>query len=153
MSQAPAHTEGNPKPERRRFRPAAPKENRISVPVPELSPKQKDLGKLLPNETLKALAAQHGALDKRERMLTCTVFFWMVVLAVGPGGLVHLSVMVAGGVVACLMAGLSAAKAVCSTEAISDNFELRPWQFFEAVLQHLLASYATLFATPQGIEA
>lgn len=152
MNQAPAHAEENPKPVRRRFRPATPNESAIPVPVPELSPKKKDFGKLLPNETLKALAAQHGALDERERKLTCTVFFWMAVLAMGPGGLVHLSAMVSAAAAACLMAGLSAAKAVSSKEAISDNFERRPWQFFEVVLQHLLAAYATLFATPQGIE-
>lgn len=152
MSQAPAHAKESPKPVRRRFRPAAPKENSIPVPVPEMSPKQKDLGKLVSNETLKALAAQHGALDKRERKLTCTVFFWMVVLAVGAGGPLHLSGMVIAAAVACMMSGLSAAKAVGSKEAISDNFEHRPWQFFEAVLQHLLAAYATLLATQQGAE-
>lgn len=150
MSQAPVHVEEKPKTVRRRFRPAALKEN--MTPVPELNPKQKQLEELLPNETLKALAAQHGALDERQRKLTCTVFFWLVVMAVGPSGLVCLSAMVSAGVAACLMAGLSAVKAALSKEAISDNFEHRPWQFFEAVLQYLLAAYATLFTMPLGAE-
>lgn len=57
MNQAPAHAEENPKPVRRRFRPATPNESAIPLPAPELSPKEKDLRKLLPNWTLKALAA------------------------------------------------------------------------------------------------
>ncbi|MBI2875877.1 MAG: hypothetical protein HYY20_03240 [Candidatus Tectomicrobia bacterium] len=46
------HTEESPKPVRCRFRPAAFNENVIPIPVLEMSPKRKDLGKLLSKETL-----------------------------------------------------------------------------------------------------
>lgn len=118
-------------------------ENR-GVPRPDLSLERDVLTEVLPNATLEALATQTQAQDQRKRKLTCVVFFWLMVLAVGPGGPVSLSGMVSLLVVAGTMAGVSLAQAALPRQALSENLKLRPWQFFEVVLNHLLAAYAAL---------
>lgn len=128
---------------RRRFRPVAP-EDRGEVPLPDLSLEREVLAEVLPNNTLEALATQTQAQDERKRKLTCVVFFWLMVLVVGPGGPISLSGMVSFLVVACALAGMSVIQASLSRQALSENLKLRPWQFFEAVLNHLLAAYAVL---------
>ena len=133
------HTGKSP---RHRFQRVA-SENR-EVPRPDLSLEREVLTEVLPNATLEALATQTQAQDQRKRKLTCVVFFWLMVLAVGPGGPVSLSGMVSLLVVAGTMAGVSLAQVVLSRQALSENLKLRPWQFFEAVLNHLLAAYAAL---------
>jgi hypothetical protein len=42
---------------------------------------------------------------------------------------------------------MSIVQATLSRQALSENLKLRPWQFFEAVLNHLLAAYAVLVGT------
>ena len=133
------HTGKSP---RHRFQRVA-SENR-EVPRPDLSLEREVLTEVLPNATLEALATQTQAQDQRKRKLTCVVFFWLMVLAVGPGGPVSLSGMVSLLVVAGTMAGVSLAQVALSRQAVSENLKLRPWQFFEAVLNHLLAAYAAL---------
>ena len=118
-------------------------ENR-EVPRPDLSLEREVLIEVLPNATLEALATQTQAQDQRKRKLTCVVFFWLMVLTVGPGGPVSLSGMVSLVVVAGTMAGVALAQVTLSRQALSDNLKSRPWQFFEAVLNHLLAAYAAL---------
>jgi hypothetical protein len=133
------HTDKSP---RHRFQRVA-SENR-EVPRPDLSLEREVLTEVLPNATLEALATQTQAQDQRKRKLTCVVFFWLMVLAVGLGGPVSLSGMVSLLVVAGTMAGVSLAQVALSRQALSENLKLRPWQFFEAVLNHLLAAYAAL---------
>lgn len=96
-------------------------------------------------ETLKQLARQSQAADQRERKLTCVVFFWLSVLAFGPGGPTNLHQLLSHLVSAMLLAGVSLVCATLSKEALSENFRERPWQFFAAVLQHLLERYAHLW--------
>jgi hypothetical protein len=84
------------------------------------------------------LARSRSAGDVRERQLTCTVFFWLAILAVGPGGPLTLHKMLTYALVASLMAGVGALQVVRSKEALSENFRERPWRFFEAVVQYLL---------------
>jgi hypothetical protein len=131
---------------RRRFQGAAPEE-RSEVPLPDLSLERGVLAEVLPNATLEALANQTQAQDQRKRKLTCVVFFWLMILAVGPGGPISLSGMVSFLVVAYAMAGMCVVRATLSRQALSENLKLRPWPFFEAVLNHLLAAYALLVGT------
>jgi hypothetical protein len=144
----PSSTAATPAP-RRRFRGATPADQ-PAVPPLDLRGERETLAEVLPNATLEALATQTQAQDQRKRKLTCVVFFWLLVLAMGPGGPLSLSSMVSFLVVAYAMAGLSVAVATLSRQALSENLKLRPWPFFEAVLNHLLAAYASLVgaATP-----
>lgn len=128
---------------RRRFRGATPADQPV-VPPLDLRGERATLAEVLPNATLEALATQTQAQDQRKRKLTCVVFFWLLVLAMGPGGPLSLSSLVSFLVVAYVMAGLSVAAATLSRQALSANLKLRPWQFFEAVLNHLLVTYASL---------
>jgi len=134
---------------RRRFRGATPADPPVAPPL-DLRGERETLAEVLPNATLEALATQTQAQDQRKRKLTCVVFFWLLVLAMGPGGPLSLSSLVSFLVVAYVMAGLSVAAATLSRQALSENLKLRPWQFFEAVLNHLLVIYASLVgaATP-----
>jgi hypothetical protein len=128
---------------RRRFQ-GAVLEERSEVPLPDLSLERGVLAEVLPNATLEVLATQTQAQDQRKRKLTCVVFFWLMILVVGPGGPISLSGMVSFLVVAYAMAGMCVVQATLSRQALSENLKLRPWQFFEAVLNHLLATYALL---------
>ena len=114
------------------------------VALPDLRLNKEVIAQVLPNATLETLATQTQAQDERKRKLTCVVFFWLMILAVAPGGPLSLSAMVSLVVVAHGMAGLCALQANLSRQALSENLKLRPWQFFEAVLNHLLAVYAAL---------
>mgnify|MGYP001592770587 CR=1 FL=1 len=105
------------------------------------------LSQLLPSAVLNDLARKWNAGDVRQRKLTVTVFFWMTVLAVGPGGPLSLHKVLTYALVAGVMSGLGAAQVTLSKEAIRENFRERPWQLFEAVLQYLLMTYAMLWAT------
>lgn len=134
----------------RRFNQAGPQERQAKVDPPVLTPDQNLMSQLLPGEKLKALARSRNAGDVRERKLTCTAFFWMAVLAFGPGGPITLHKVLTYALVACLMAGLEAHRRSLSKEALSENFRERPWQFFEAVLQYLLATYAVLWSSLAG---
>lgn len=131
---------------RRRFQSTVPADNR-EVPLPDLTLERDILAETLPNAVLEALASQTQAQDQRKRKLTCVVFFWLMVLAVGPGGPLRLSGVVSSVVVACTLAGLSTTQATLSKQAVSENLKLRPWQFFEAVLTRLLAVYTALVGT------
>jgi putative transposase len=109
------------------------------------------LGQLISAETLKQLARQSQAGDVRERKLTCVVFFWLAILAFGPGGPANLHQLLSYVVSAMLLAGFNVASASLSKEALSENFRERPWQFFEATLQHLLLTYAVLWQQLAGL--
>jgi hypothetical protein len=134
----------------RRFNQAGPQGRQAKVGPPALMPDQNLMSQLLPGEKLKALARSRNAGDVRERKLTCTAFFWMAVLAFGPGGPITLHKVLTYALVACLMAGLEAQRRSLSKEAWSENFRERPWQFFEAVLQYLLATYTVLWSSLAG---
>jgi len=150
MSVTPLHPESKSKPSRRRFHQAAPGEQAVKIAPPQLDLDNAVLQELLPDKTLEAMARKTNALDQRQRKLTCAVFFWLIVLALRPGVSLNLTTLVSMAVTACLMAGMTAHQAVLSKQAISENFQRRPWQFFAEVLQYLLVAYATLFATPLG---
>jgi len=70
----------------RRFNQATHRERRAKVEPPSLTADQNLLSQLLPTAILNNLARKWNAGDVRQRKLTVTVFFWMTVLAVGPGG-------------------------------------------------------------------
>jgi hypothetical protein len=134
----------------RRFNRASRQERQAKVEPPALTRDQNLMSQLLPSEKLKALARSRNAGDVRERKLTCTAFFWMAVLAFGPGGPITLHKVLTYVLVACLMAGIETQRRSLSKEALSENFRERPWQFFEAVLQYLLATYAVLWSGLAG---
>lgn len=134
----------------RRFNQATRKEHQAQIEPPPLTPDQEVMSQVLPGEKLKTLARSRNAGDLRERKLTCTVFFWMALLAFGPGGPITLHKVLTYALVAGAMAGVGALQAVRSKEAVSENFRERPWQFFEAVLQYLLAAYAVLWSQLAG---
>lgn len=142
-----------PQPEPRRFNQATPKERRAKVEPPQLTPDQHLMGQLLTPEVLVTLARRWNAGDERQRKLTCVGFFWMAVLAFGPGGPVSLHKVLTYALVVQLVAGVGAVQATLSKEALSENFRERPWQFFAAVLTYLLATYATLWNQVAGCPA
>jgi putative transposase len=137
-------------PKRNRFRPARPKEQAAISTPPRVRIDQAVLKELLPAAQLKAWASNTGALDIRERKLTCVVFFWLVILALGPGGPMTLLGMVSLAVAACVMAGRPTRQAVTSKQAISENLAQRPWPYFAAALNYLLQGHAQLFAQEAG---
>ena len=116
-----------------------------------LSAEPQALAQFLSADTLKQLARQSQAGDVRERKLTCVVFFWLSVLAFGPGGPATLHHLLSYVVSAMLLAGFSLSSATLSKEALSENFRERPWQYFEAVLHHLLQSHAALWQHLAGL--
>jgi len=132
---------------RRRFCGQAPGQSEPKVSPPDLCLEQDLLREILPHTLLEKLAAQTQAQDQRKRKLTCVIFFWLMILAVGPGGPVNLSQMTSHLLVAGTLAGVSIAEASLSRQAVSENLKLRPWQFFEGVLDHLLTVYAALAGT------
>lgn len=134
----------------KRFREASLGEERAEVSLPQFKLDQEILKKLLPAEKLELMAAKTGAQDVRKRKLTCEVFFWLVILALGPGGSISLIGMVSLCVTACVMIGLPTSKAVQSKEAISENFRERPWQYFEAVLNYLLQVHSLIVHPRKG---
>jgi DDE family transposase len=113
--------------------------------TPDLSAQPQTLAQFLSPETLKQLARQSQAGDVRERKLTCVVFFWLTVLAFGPGGPATLHHLLSYVVSAMVLAGFSLTTATLSKEALSENLRERPWQFFEAVLRYLLQTYVALW--------
>lgn len=129
----------------RRFHQATRQERRSKVEPPPLKLDQQVLRQLLPTERLQQLALRWQAADERQRKLTCTVFFWLAVLAFGPGGPISLSKIISYALVANLLAGVSLAQATLSKEAVSENLRERPWRFFQAVLQYLLSAHAALW--------
>jgi hypothetical protein len=133
-----------------RFNQATPKERRAKVKPSALTLDQNLMSQLLPSSVLTTLARSRNAGDVRQRKLTCTVFFWMTLLAFGPGGPISLHKVLTYALVASLMSGLRVAQVALSKEAISENFRERPWQFFEAVLQYLLVTYAALWSSLVG---
>ncbi|MGA9351653.1 MAG: hypothetical protein WBW48_23005, partial [Anaerolineae bacterium] len=64
-----------------RFNQATPKERRAKVKPPALTLNQNLMSQLLPSSVLTTLARSRNAGDVRQRKLTCTVFFWMTLLA------------------------------------------------------------------------
>jgi putative transposase len=134
----------------RRFNQATRRERRVKVEPPSLTSEHSLMSQLLSSAVLNDLARKWNAGDVRQRKLTVTVFFWMTVLAVGPGGPLSLHKVLTYALVAGVMSGLGAAQVTLSKEAISENFRERPWQFFEAVLQYLLMTYARLWSTLAG---
>jgi hypothetical protein len=111
------------------------------------------MGQLLTPEVLVTLARRWNAGDERQRKLTCVGFFWLAVLAFGPGGPVSLHKVLTYALVVQLVAGVGAVQAALSKEALSENFRERPWQFFAAVLTYLLATYAALWNQVAGSPA
>ena len=102
------------------------------------------LREILPHALLEKLATQTQAQDQRKRKLTCVIFFWLMILTVGPGGPVNLSQMASHVLVVGTLAGISMTEATLSRQALSENLKLRSWQFFAVVLDHLLGVYKAL---------
>lgn len=125
-----------------RFHQATPEEKDAVIEPFQVTPDQERMQQLLTGESLSHLARRCNADDERRRKLTCVIFFWMAVLAFGPGGFVTLHQVITFARVAQLMAGLSAACAGLSKEAASENLRERPGQFLAAVLEYLLKTYA-----------
>ena len=137
-----------------RFNCASRKERQAQVAPPALPTATQNLmGQLLTVEVLTQLARRWNAGDVRERKLTCVGFFWMAVLAFGPGGPVTLHKVLTYALVVHLVAGVGVAQATLSKEALSENFRERPWQFFAAVLTYLLTTYAALWTQLAGCSA
>jgi hypothetical protein len=110
----------------------------------DLSLQQDLLQEILPNALLEKVATLTKAQDQRKRKLTCVIFFWLMVLVVGPGGPVNLAQMTNHLLVAGTLAGISISEATLSRQALSENLKLRSWQFFAVILDHLLGIYAAL---------
>jgi Transposase DDE domain len=138
------------KPKPRRFHPVMPAEPAIALVPPTLSLDQSTLGELLPTEVLRQLARPCQADDERRRKLPCEVFFWLAVLAFGPGGVVKLKTICTYLTSARSVSGQSGAACQVSKEAVSENFRQRPWTFFEAALNYLLSAYDQLWQQLAG---
>lgn len=136
---------------RRAFQKSTEAEAGIAPPTISLDRERDLLADVLPNETLRRLAAQHQALDQRDRQVPVVLFFWAMVLSQAPGQAVSLGTVVLMLTSAAIFAGLDQAKAVCSRKTISDNLKERPWQFFQAVYTYLLTTYGVLLASQAGL--
>lgn len=143
-------SKSQPQPKPHRFNRATRQERSAKIEPPALTPDQTVMSRLLPTTTLTTLARKWNAGDLRQRKLTCTIFFWMAVLAFGPGGPITLHKVITYALVASLMGGLGATQVALSKEAVSENFRERPWQFFAAVLEYLLTAYAALWSGLAG---
>ena len=141
-SAAPAKCTTPVRPRRWRYQPELNMPHLSSHESMRIQSQPQALAQLLSAETLQQLAQQCQAADRRQRKLTCTVFFWLTVLAFGPGGTTNLHQLASHLVSAGLLAGLHLSAGSLSKEALSENFRERPWQYFEAVLAHLLQAYA-----------
>ncbi len=132
---------------RRRFCGQPPGQTEQNVRLPDLCMDQDLLREILPHALLEKIALQTQAQDQRKRKLTCVIFFWLMILAVGPGGPVNLSQIASHLLVVGTLAGVSLTEVTLSRQALSENLKLRPWQFFEGVLDHLLTIFVALAGT------
>lgn len=132
-------------PKHPRFSQAPSSEREVSLPSPQFAMGQPVMARLLSSDTLTHLARQCRADDQRRRKLTCVVFFWLTLLALGPGGPITLHQMITHTLVTLWGLGQTGLESRLSKEALSENFRERPWQFFEAVLRYLLETYALLW--------
>lgn len=149
-SQSKRKSEPKPAAPRRRFNQATRQERRQRVEPVAWSDEHSVMSELLPSSVLTVLARKWNAGDVRQRKLTVTVFFWLTVLAVGPGGPLSLHKLLTYVLVASVMSGVGAVQVAMSKEAVSENFRERPWRFFEAVVQYLLATYAVWWSGLAG---
>lgn len=138
------------KPKRKRFNKTVPVDCEAAIQPPCLTLEQATMGRLLPNGLLNTLAQRVMAGDVRKRKLTCELFFWLMILAVGPGGPLSLHKILSFLTVAAIMAGQSLQGPSLSKEAISENLRERSWQFFDAVLAYLLSTYGALWDRTVG---
>jgi DDE family transposase len=132
-------------PKRRRFPVAPTSEPVLTEAPPKVQLDQALLGQLISTAQLQQLAGQSGAADQRRRKLPVEVFFWLTVLACGPGGAATLQAVSTYLSAASWVAGLNGPHIPVSKEALSENFRERPWTFFAAVLQYLLTAYHHLW--------
>lgn len=147
MSITQSSSSAIPRSPRRRFCGQPPGQPDQKISLPDLCLDQDLLQEILPHALLEKLALQTQAQDQRKRKLTCVIFFWLMILAVGPGGPVNLSQMASHLLVVGTLAGISLTEVTLSRQALSENLKLRPWQFFEGVLDHLLTIFTTLAGT------
>jgi hypothetical protein len=108
------------------------------------------MGALLSTEQLRQLAQACQANDQRRRKLPVEIFFWLVVLAFGPGGAASLQRVCTYMSAAAWTAGQRGPATHVSKEAVSENFRERPWTYFAAVLQYLLSAYGHLWQQLAG---
>jgi hypothetical protein len=139
-----------PRSKPRRFQHVPPAEPAVPPAPPLVSLDQPTLGELLPTDVLRQLARSCQAEDVRRRKLTSEVFFWVAVLAFGPGGPSSLQSVCSYVKAAYLVSGQSEPASQLSKEAVSENFRERPWAFFEAVLGYLLSAYGQLWQQLAG---
>ena len=135
---------------KQRFHQATADEKDTVLPLPRLNPSQTTMRQLVSDDILRQLARRCNAEDERRRKLTCVTFFWLALLAFGPGGFATLHQVITFALAAQWMAGVSTARATLSKEAVSENLRERPWQFFADVLQYLLTAYAELWRQLAG---
>lgn len=136
--------------QRRRFPRVACRQAAVGVATPILSLDQQVMRSLLSTERLRALAQECQATDQRRRKVTCEVFFWLAVLAFGPGGAATLKGVCTYLSAANWVAGWWGPTTQVSKEAVSENFRERPWVFFAAVLEDLLRAYEQLWQQLAG---
>lgn len=138
------------KPVRRRRFAVVGENEPAGVAPPELTPDQQLMGTLLSSGQLRQLAQGCQADDQRRRKLPCEIFFWLVVLACGPGGAASLQRVCTYLSAAAWTAGQRGPTSHISKEAVSENFRERPWTYFAAVLQYLLSAYGQLWQQLAG---
>ncbi len=96
--------------------------------------------RVLSRETIAYLAKQYGAEDKRRRVLRLESFFWIMVLIHGDN--MRFGMLGPAVSLFCVVATQVLGYAVTlSRMAISKQIKRRRWEFFQAVLEHLRASY------------
>jgi len=150
MASVPENEALEKPPRRRRFRPAPAAELAPAIQPANLSPDQQVMGTLLSTERLRQLARACQADDQRQRKLPCDVFFWLVVLACGPGGAASLQGLCTYLSAAAWVAGRRGPTTHVSKEAVSENFRERPWTYFATVLEYLLRAYGQMWQQLAG---
>jgi len=102
--------------------------------------------RVLSDDELKRLAAEHAVIDQRERRLPVRIFFWLMVLSASQpsarGGLFQLAAFF----VAALTKLFPRQPAIqLSKMALSKKLKATTWRFFQAVYQTLLTRYEKLW--------
>jgi len=101
--------------------------------------------RVLSDDELKRLAAEHAVIDQRERRLPVRIFFWLMVLSASQpsarGGLFQLAAFC----VATITKLFPFQRTIqLSKMALSKKLKATTWRFFQAVYQTLLTRYEKL---------
>jgi len=112
---------------------------------------QDELDEVLSDGAITEIARQTGALDQRQRKITCHVFFWLMMLSNQHEGRKSLSKLIS--LVTTVYSTFKWFYGRCfSKKALSVNLVERPYTFFKAIYVYLLSYHLSHFGQKQHME-